>query len=71
MYNAFLEVISFLKFLFSTPDFIFIFPVLGILISPFAYVFFNKEEVKFFFFGVFNCNSFAKYVSSLPTYDRK
>lgn len=51
MYNAFLEVISFLKFLFSTPDFIFIFPVLGILISPFAYVFFNKEEVKFFFLG--------------------
>ncbi len=44
-------VLPFIKFLESTPDLIFILPVLGIILSPVLYVFFKKEEVKFFFLG--------------------
>ena len=46
--NAYYEVIRFLE---NTPDLIFILPLIGIIVSPVAYLFFNKEEVKHFFLG--------------------
>lgn len=46
--NAYYEVIRFLE---NTPDLIFILPLIGIIVSPLAYLFFNKEEVKHFFLG--------------------
>lgn len=44
-------VVPFIKFLLNTPDLIFIIPVLGIIISPVLYLYFKREEAKFFFLG--------------------
>jgi NADH-quinone oxidoreductase subunit M len=47
--SAYYELEDIIKFIFSTPDFIFIIPLLGMIISPFLYLFFKKDEVKYFF----------------------
>lgn len=63
--DAFYEVINFIRFLESTPDLIFVLPIMGILISPLIYLFFKREEAKYFFLGfsifLFFQNSYQVY----------
>lgn len=49
MYTLLNAYYEFIRFLEQTPDLLFILPLTGIILSPLAYLFFEKEEVKYFF----------------------